>query len=198
MDDLLTALLPVLRPLFDMPFAFFGHSLGAFVAYESARRLHLGGEPLPVHLFLSGRGAPDDVASRRRFHDLTDRELIDVLRRLGGTPDAVLAHSTFMQAMLPAVRADFELLSGYQPPDFACLDLPLSVYGGIKDTTVDPVSLDSWKRYTRGSFQCLLFPGGHFFLRAKPAPIIDEIAGTLSLYALSEGERRMFGRTSFR
>jgi medium-chain acyl-[acyl-carrier-protein] hydrolase len=181
MDDLMAALQPALRPLFDMPVAFFGHSMGASVAYESARRLASDCGRSPVRLFVSSRAAPGGAPGRRRIHDLPDRELLGVLRRLQATPSDVLDNAEFMAVLLPAVRADFELLETYAGSASPVLDCPISAFGGDDDPAVDEAGLEAWAGRTRGPFSLRLFPGGHFYLNPMRRAVIDEIRRALGL-----------------
>src|SRR5262245_31697623 len=58
MPALIEALAEAIIPLLDKPFAFFGHSMGAVIAFELARRLHREYDRRPQALFPSGRRAP--------------------------------------------------------------------------------------------------------------------------------------------
>lgn len=155
-----------LRPLFDRPFAFFGHSMGAMVCFELAKRLLKDGAPAPCWIGVSGK-SPDylhqPTASPR--HLLDDDALIEEIRRLGGTPDSLLASRDYLELLLPIARADFRLVETWSPPQ-ACepLPVPLSAFGGLADESAPPDTLDAWRRCTVTSLGLHTFDGGHFYL----------------------------------
>jgi medium-chain acyl-[acyl-carrier-protein] hydrolase len=158
-----------IQPQLDRPFAFFGHSMGAMICFELARRLRREGGARPRHLFVSGRTAPQLKADRPSPHDLPQDEFESELRRLKGTPDKVLAHAELMQLVLPPLRADFTLVGtyAYSPePPLAC---PISAYGAVEDEEVSRENLEAWREQTTAAFNVRMFPGGHFFLHdARP------------------------------
>ena len=87
LDDLVESAAAGLAPLMEVPFAFFGHSNGALIAFELIRRLRRGGLPLPLAFFPSGRVAPHLPRRTPRIHDLPEDEFREGLRRLRGTPE---------------------------------------------------------------------------------------------------------------
>jgi medium-chain acyl-[acyl-carrier-protein] hydrolase len=109
LGPLLHALAPALQPYLDVSFAFFGHSLGALVSFELARRLRRQHLPTPVHLFVSGCGAPQIRRLDAPIHTLPDAAFIEKLRRFDGTPAALLENPDIMKLFLPILRADFAL-----------------------------------------------------------------------------------------
>lgn len=142
----------------DLPLAYFGHSLGALVAYETARRVP------PLHLFASGHRAPDDPAARPPVHDASDARLDDELRRLGGTPPEVMRNAELMALVRPAFRADLALRAAYRCEPGPPLPCGISALGGRDDPDVPPESLEGWRRHARGTFETRVFDGGHFYL----------------------------------
>lgn len=164
LSPLIEALAQALAPLLDQPFAFFGHSLGALISFELARRirqyrLH------PVHLFVSGARAPQLPHRAPPLHTLPDKEFMLELRRLNGTPAELLDHKELMEIMLPLLRADFALYETYvystEPP----LDCPITAFGGLQDHKVSNSDLEAWCAQTSASFSMSMFPGDHFFLK---------------------------------
>ncbi|HVE76616.1 MAG TPA: alpha/beta fold hydrolase, partial [Actinomycetota bacterium] len=113
MDDLVGALAEAVDPYTDLPFGLFGHSLGALVAFELARRLESEGKP-PVHLFVSGHRAPQIPTSDRKLHQVPDSLFLMELRRLQGTPEEVLQNPELMRLIAPVLRADFEMAETYE------------------------------------------------------------------------------------
>jgi medium-chain acyl-[acyl-carrier-protein] hydrolase len=157
------------RPYLDVPFAFFGHSMGAMIGFELARLLRREGVGAPTHLFVSGRRAPQIPNTDALTYNLPDAELIEQLRRLNGTPPAVLEHPELMQLMLPLLRADFEVVETYRYVDEPPLDCPISAFGGLQDPEVTREQLEAWRAQTTSGFVRRMFDGDHFFLhRAEP------------------------------
>jgi medium-chain acyl-[acyl-carrier-protein] hydrolase len=171
-----TRLLPLVQviaqellPHLDKPFALFGHSMGALVSFELARQLRRQHSPEPIHLFVSGAGAPHTRNPDPPVHELPEAAFMAELSRLNGTPKAVLEHQDLMQLMLPVLRADFAVCETYaysaEPP----LDCPISVFAGWQDAEVSRDRLEAWRDQTTGGFSLRMLPGDHFFLHtAQP------------------------------
>lgn len=166
------------RSVADRPFALFGHSLGAVVAYEIARRLERDGGG-PAHLFVAGRGAPNTVPVAPRLADLDDEAFVAGLQaRYEAIPAAILADRELLALFLPALRADLRLHEQYCAP---CLPLssPITVLGGADDRTVREADLDAWAGFTRARFERHVLPGGHFFVRDAREETLAVIARAL-------------------
>jgi medium-chain acyl-[acyl-carrier-protein] hydrolase len=176
--ELIAAFLGDVQPLFDRPFAFFGHSMGAHLAFECVRRLETEGPSRAVHLFVSA-AAPAVRRSARSWHRLSDVELIDVLGRLQGTPREVLENGEWASTLLPAVRADAELLSRYHPGQDP-IGCPLAAYGGAEDPLVDVRRLRLWRWRTTGPYILRLFDGGHFYISSEAPNVVAAICATLA------------------
>lgn len=155
-------------------YAVFGHSMGALVAFELVRELRRRRAPPPLHLFVSGRIAPQTPVSTA-FYALGDDELIDTLRRSGGTPEAVLAERELILALLPTLRADFELNERYayrhEPP----LDVPITAFAGSRDTIAPIEGVAAWREQTSRQFRLLAFDEGHFFVKSDEAALVRVI-----------------------
>ncbi|GGO95483.1 thioesterase II family protein [Wenjunlia tyrosinilytica] len=162
--DLLAAeLVRTMRPHRGERFALFGHSFGAVLAYELARRLDQLGLP-PAALLVSGRNGPGEPLSHRPIHKLPDDAFITALNRYGGMPQALLDQPELLRMYLPALRADLEIVETYTRPAGPPLDVPLVAFGGRRDSLTDPAGLVAWERETSRAFELALIPGGHFFL----------------------------------
>ncbi|MEI9989091.1 MAG: alpha/beta fold hydrolase [Rhizomicrobium sp.] len=157
------------------PYALFGHSMGALVAFETARRLRHQDAVAPAHLFVSGFRAPHLPDPKPPLHDLPHARFIDELRRINGDAFDPDGHSELLELMLPTLRADFRLVQTYayraEPP----LVSPITAFGGLGDTDVDEQQLLGWRRHTSASFALKLFPGGHFFLQTAADNLLKEI-----------------------
>jgi medium-chain acyl-[acyl-carrier-protein] hydrolase len=174
--QLADALAPGPRPA--LPFAFFGHSMGALIAFELARELRRREREMPRHLVVSACPAPhlpDDEAT----HTLPDAELIARLRELGGMSEEVLAHQELMEMILPVFRADAAVTETYLYTEETPLDVPITALGGLDDKRVTPVDVDAWRQHTRAAFARASVPGGHFFLQTARSTVLTLVARAL-------------------
>ena len=179
LPEMVQALGPVLSPFLNKPFAFFGHSMGGLISLELTRWLRRTGGPMPVHLFIAGRRAPQLPEDEAPSHDLPEAEFIERLRQLNGTPQEVLDHPELMQLMVPMLRADFSVCETYQYKSEPPLNIPITVFGGRDDIDVSREKLEPWQAHTTGSFSFHTFPGDHFFIHSAQAQIIDVIRKSL-------------------
>ena len=166
-EQVLDPLCAALRPYLDRPYVLFGHSLGAVLAYEVARRLSAGPGRAPALLLVSGRRAPHLPTTRRLFCTLPDAEFLTALGGLGGTPPEVLDAPELVRLLLPTLRCDFELNEYYRPLPGPGLDCPVAAYMGADDPEVDRPELLGWHRETTGEFTMRVFPGDHFYLKGE-------------------------------
>ena len=164
LDALVEAAAEAIAPSVDKPFALFGHSMGAMISFELARRLRELGRPQPAHLFISGRRAPQLPNNDPLSYNLPEAELRKELLRLNGTPKEVLEHPELMELMLPLLRADFSVVETYVYRPGVPLACPLTAFGGLRDSEVSRQELDAWREQTAGEFVLRMLPGDHFFL----------------------------------
>jgi medium-chain acyl-[acyl-carrier-protein] hydrolase len=183
---LVEALAAALPPALDRPFAFFGHSMGALVAFELAHRLRRDGRPGPRHLFVSGRTAPQCHLDTCR-HTLPEPQFREELRRLGGTPREVLEHPELMQVLLPILRADFAVCETYAHEPDEPLDCPITAFGGLEDETARREDMEGWAVHTRAGFRLRMLPGNHFFLHSAESRLLQMLGDELTT---PSGERR--------
>lgn len=179
MPTLVEALGEALVPYMDRPFACFGHSNGAIMAFELARKLRREGRGMPLHLFLSGRPAAQLPSRHPPIHALPEPEFIAELRRLQGTPEEVLNHPEIMELLVPLLRADFSLAETYVHRAEAPLDVPISAYGGRRDPDVNEDEVEGWRAQTAAAFRSVLFPGDHFFINGDRAQLLAQLSGEL-------------------
>lgn len=179
----ISALIQILAgqlPLNDgRPFAFFGHSMGARVAFELARALRRQSQTLPAHLLLSACPAPQ-LPPRPPVHILSKDSFLAELERRNGIPAEVLAEPELLDLLLSIVRADLMLYEtavyNEEPP----LDCPITTFGSEEDPIVSPAALSAWSVQTTGPFQQIFLPGDHFFLRTAEKQLLHAIKITLS------------------
>lgn len=179
MVDLVNALADGISGLLDKPFAMFGHSMGAVISYELAHVLQQRKGLAPIHLFVSGRGAPQLSRGDSRLYELPEPELIAELRNMQGTPAGVLENQELLQLVLPLLRADFEVIGAYRysPHDkFAC---SISAFGGIADPHISRDDLQQWCEQSTGTFSLRMFPGNHFFLHSQERAVVQTILDQL-------------------
>ncbi|MDR1968207.1 MAG: alpha/beta fold hydrolase [Burkholderiaceae bacterium] len=180
--DLLTALVTevVESTAGTTRFAFFGHSMGALLSFEVARRMQGRGTRLPECLFVSGRAAPHLAPERPRRQLLDDADFVDELRRLEGTPPEILDDPELLSFLMPTIRSDFELLESWRFKHSLPLNTPLFALTGRNDSHVDVEAAADWDRWTCCSFELLIYPGGHFFLHKQEARLLRDISDRLS------------------
>jgi len=173
------AITEAIRPHLDRPFAFFGHSLGARLAFETARNLRRLNLPMPKHLFVSSCTAPQINKKRQIYHTLANQEFIEAVTKLGGMPDALLQNNELLELVLPILRADFNLYETYQYATEPTLPCPITAFGGIEDSEAMPDDVEQWQRQTKQDFRMRLFPGNHFYLNAHINELLGEIVRDL-------------------
>jgi medium-chain acyl-[acyl-carrier-protein] hydrolase len=191
-EPLIDELANVLLPELDIPFAFFGHSLGALISFELARRLQRKGIS-PVQLFVSSYHAPGIAKRKAPMHLLPDTEFVERLREYNGTPDAVLQNSELMKVLLPTLRADFALHETYVYSSGVPLTCPISAFGGIKDLEVKSNDLKLWKEQTIDSFKLQMFQGDHFYIHNNDKGLINAIVKNVTI-----GYRKSFMNQEYR
>jgi medium-chain acyl-[acyl-carrier-protein] hydrolase len=181
-DPPLDSLAPLVQALtgavgseMDRPSAFFGHSMGALVAFELARNLRRLGGPQPVCIFASAHRAPHLPRSGALLAQLPDAELIAELRDFGFVPEEVWEAEELMELALPMLRADFAVGESYryrsQPP-LACA---ISATAGRDDAHVDHEEVKAWREHTSGQFLFRVMSGDHFYLRERRGDLIGSI-----------------------
>ena len=176
LEPLITELASVLKPKLDKPFAFFGHSMGGLVSFELALLLRKKYGINPNHLFVSAHRAPQLVDPKPPIHGLPEAEFIAELRRLNGTPQALLENDELMQLFIPLLRADFAVLETYIYTQQAPLNIPITAFGGLEDQEVSRDQIQAWQEQTSASFALHMFPGDHFFLHSFYSSILEIIS----------------------
>ncbi len=181
MAELADAAAGALAPAIDRPCLLFGHSMGASVAFEVARRLEPACRGLLVRLVVSCRPGPAlQLACPSRSHLLDDDGLVAELRELGGTADEILDDPEMRALMLPIARSDFELIGQYRPRLEPPLRAPISAFVSEHDPSLLPDDVLGWGAATRGDFDVVRFPGGHFYLLDQEADVVRDVVARLT------------------
>lgn len=163
-----------------MPYALFGHSMGALLAFELCRRARRYGRRQPELLFVSGRGAPHCPSRRRPVSAMSDTEFLRELRELNGTPAAVLDNPELMEFLLPAIRADFELLDSWRHVHESAIDVPIVGLAGRCDDHAAVEHVVQWQHHSRVGFELLTYGGGHFFVHDEEASVVRDVGARLA------------------
>ncbi|MEO4048122.1 alpha/beta fold hydrolase [Pseudomonas sp. CAU 1711] len=153
------------------PFALFGHSMGALLAFETARALR-GRGLAPSALLVSARTAPAAHGWRERVCDLPAAQFLEVIRGMNGLPQEVLDNPEWLDLFLPIIRDDFALCEDYRYSAAPPLSCPIHVLAGQADAGVPVPLLAGWTEETTGDCRTWLFPGGHFYLFEQEAELL--------------------------
>jgi surfactin synthase thioesterase subunit len=185
MQSFVHDLVPELLPFLDKPFAVYGHCLGALTLFETVRELVRRGEAAPVHIFVSGARAPDELHRQQKFElnllvrlcSLPDYDIFTPIHRQSDDVFAevlrefkVLATESFLsdpelrRLILPVIRAEFEMSSNYRYTPDGTFDAPITCLTGLRDTYVTPENASAWGRFTTGPFQLITVETDHFLI----------------------------------
>ena len=183
LDAVTDELVPRMVPLLDKPYALFGHSMGARIAYATACKIQENGHDSPSDFFASGSRAPHIARDRRSLHDLPRAEFIHELRKLNGTPPEILRDEEMLDLILPFLRADFRIAETRLPIPDNRLAPSVHVFGGMADTDIVPGDLKAWKLFFEGTMSVHLYDGGHFFIETCKSSVVKKVGEILALPA---------------
>jgi medium-chain acyl-[acyl-carrier-protein] hydrolase len=187
LDDLVPALADSLTSLLDVPYGWFGHSMGALVAFEACREIRRRGLAAPARLLVSGRPAPHlpacsvsvlGLPGQTPARDATDAEFAALVAAMNGTPGEVRGAAAFAP-FFPTLRADLSVIETYQYHPEPPLDIPISVFGGEQDPVASLAELRAWDIHSSVSCPVQTFPGGHFYLHQIREEFVTTLAHEL-------------------
>lgn len=173
------ALTSQLLPWLDRPLAFFGHSMGAVLAFEVTRRLERDHGTAPVRIFASGRRSPSSFR-HETVHLRNDDGIVAEMRELSGTDAKILGNEEILRMVLPAIRSDYTAIENYRAAADDIVRAPVTVLTGDADPKTSREEADAWEGHTAGGFDMHRFPGGHFFLANHQEQIMKIVSEELS------------------
>lgn len=180
LQRMVEVLAETLQSYFDMPFAFFGHSMGGLIAFELVRELRRTSGNIPVHLFVSAHRAPQLPDPDPPIHALPDELFMSAVERLHTGRSEAMQHPELRRLLLPTLRADFAVCETYDYRPEPPLDCSLTVFGGKADPRVPLDALGPWAEQTRRVFVVQTFPGDHFYLWSVRDQLLHALAVQLT------------------
>ncbi|WDD90203.1 SDR family NAD(P)-dependent oxidoreductase (plasmid) [Burkholderia sp. FERM BP-3421] len=178
---LIEKLRDVLIPSLNAPYAIYGHSLGALLAFGLAHALRDAGAPAPEHLFLAAYPSPHLHNPVGDIAGLPETEFIDALKRLRGIPEQVLADRELLTVFLPSLRAEIELLNSYVHTSRAPLAVPATILGGTRDHVVSAAEIRAWRQHFAGPVEVRDIEGGHYFMKDASREVVGVLLARLAL-----------------
>ena len=172
-EEIVASLIENVAPMLRGRFAFFGHSMGAGIAFEFTRALRLAGLPMPAALFVSAATAPQ--LRTTKHPELSDEEVMGILRHIHGSS----ANERTLLAVLPRFAPDARVHRRYLYREEPPLAIPICAYGGREDNTVPLARLEPWAAQTTAGFRLRLFPGGHMYVD-KPGSLVYTLRDDLN------------------
>jgi medium-chain acyl-[acyl-carrier-protein] hydrolase len=180
--ELVPVLADALAPFFDLPFVFYGHSMGSLLAFELAHELRNRGAILPLALYPAAHQAPT-IPHEAAISELSDSEVVAHLKKFSNTPQ-LPENANLLQLILPTLRCDFSLCDTYSYKARPKLTCPITFFGG-QDDSVSRVELEAWGDETTGPFDIEMLPGGHLFLASSRTQLLGILSRKLSVLAHS-------------
>jgi medium-chain acyl-[acyl-carrier-protein] hydrolase len=180
MAPLVQSLAGQMVPRLALPYALFGHSMGAFVAFDLAHELSRLGLPPPSHLFVSAQRGPRLPYPEKPIFDLPDDGFLSgVVARYDSIPKAIMEQGELMRILLPTLRADFTLVEDYRYRAAVPLGCPITVFGRLEDSRITRSQLEAWSMETSDRCTLHLLPGGHFFINSARTELLALICRAL-------------------
>ncbi|MCM3132892.1 alpha/beta fold hydrolase [Paenibacillus polysaccharolyticus] len=178
----------VLSSKLDLPVFFFGHSMGAMIAYEYARFIRLNHHIEPAWLFLSGRSGPEEPRRGIDLNRLNDNELIKEVTDNLGASKMLLESSQLAELFIKTMRADLTMMDTYQYIPDEPLSCPITVLSGQSDMSFHSEELLKWRYQTSGNFSTHYYAGGHLYLNTNTEALVNTLSSCIQLFAFKGGQ----------
>ncbi|MBB2482750.1 thioesterase [Bacillus sp. APMAM] len=169
----------IFRRLKGEPYAIFGHSMGAYIAYEVLLRIMELNEYKPCHIFVSGKGAPCE-SKEKAVSALSNEELFSHLIGMGGVPEELLNHKDLAEIFLQAIRNDYRIIEEYNHEKVKITETELTVLMGTEDMTMGLSEAKGWRKYTDKNCSIYQIKGNHFFINHSVKEVVNLIEMKLS------------------
>jgi len=170
----------ILPALGSSPVFFWGHSMGALLAFEVARLLP--DEFSPECLIISGHSAPQIPVAPKPIPvaEMDDSQFIRLVQSYGGMPEAILDNPDILQLVLPQLRSDLIALEMYRYVPGEPLESDISCINGKSDHMVNHNKILPWQEQTAGEFTSRWLPGSHFFINEHRLALVQVISEMIS------------------
>lgn len=164
------------------PYALFGHSFGALIAYRLSLMITERNIPLPHHLFISGRSAPNILnIQERKIIQMDDTDMMTSIFNLGGIPKSLFNHRIIKKKILANLKNDFRLVRNdkYEYKSISPLQVNMTILHG-KNEGYTKKQIVEWKKHTNKTCSIISFEGGHFFIHQYKTDIIGIVNKVLT------------------
>lgn len=179
MSPLVDDVVDALRSRIDLPYALFGYSMGAQVAFNVAHGLCAAGFPAPLALFVAASPAPSLQVEVPAWNE-SDERLLQYMHDMGGLPADILEHPDLLELMLPTLRADLTVVATWPYLKRAALPTAIHAFAGTSDPDATPARMASWSLETTAGFRETILDGGHFFIEKTMPTIVAEVTQYLA------------------